>query len=503
MHKLAAGLCLTLAPALAAQGLPPQRTPDFGEVRRIIREGLVNEKATAAAVAVVRDGVIIWEEAFGWADSAAGVRATPNSAFQLASLNKTIEATLAAVLEQKHRVDLDKPVNDYLRTTSVSSPASDVRGVTLRRLFTHTAGVSTFDLGCDTGLPASACHFPSADETIRDYGIIARAPGGEFDYSNIGYFIATEALARAAGRPARDLMRDEVFRPLGMAHSSFGLDSAEARLAVVPNTIAWGLVPNSIGPPTEYRTARGYSSAHDLALFAAFHMKAHRRDQRAVLSDAFVDSMQNVTVPTDQAGSRYGLGWWIEEDRFGYRSALAQGGNDRAQAWLRMIPAERVAVVLLVNRGVGFPGSAVDVALSALLPKYAEGIAAKARLAAAAPTTPPAAPRMLDSAATGRWTGAVFAAGGKVPVAFEIDSSGKVRATIGTRSDSGTARFGRQLVIRLPGDLEAPNPPGIQRQISLYLRPYNGGWGGVATVRPPGATGTDGRVSYWAELRRP
>jgi CubicO group peptidase (beta-lactamase class C family) len=497
----AAGLCLAFAPALAAQA--PQPAPDFAEVRRIIREGLVNEKATAAAVAVVRDGAIIWEEAFGWADSSNGLRATPNSAFQLASLNKTIEATLAAVLEQQHRVDLDKPVNDYLRTTSVSSPAWDARGATLRRLLMHTAGVSTFDLGCDTGLPASACHFPTADETIRDYGIIARPPGSEFDYSNIGYFIATVALERAAGRPARDLMRDEVFRPLGMMHSSFGLDSAESRLAVVPSTFAWGLVRDPIGPPTEYRTARGYSSAHDLALFAAFHLKAHRRDQRAVLTDAAIDSMLNATVPTDRADSRYGLGWWIEEDRFGYRSALAQGGNDRASTWLRMIPSERVAVVVLVNRGVGFPSSAVDVALAALLPKYADGLAAKARAAAAAPTTPPAAPRMVDSAVTGRWTGAVHTAGGKVPVAFLIDSTGTVRATIGTRSDSGTARLGRQLVVRISGDLEAAAPPGIQRDIRLYLRPYNGGWGGVATVRPPGATGTDGRVSYWMELRRP
>ncbi|HEU4994193.1 MAG TPA: serine hydrolase domain-containing protein [Gemmatimonadaceae bacterium] len=501
------GLYLILAPALAAQdaqGL--QGAPDFAEVRRIIREGLVNEKATAAAVAVVRDGAIIWEEAFGWADSANGLRATPNSAFQLASLNKTIEATLAAILQQQHRVDLDKPVNDYLRTTSVSSPAWDVRGVTLRRLLTHTAGVSTFDLGCDTGLPASACHFPTADQTIRDYGIIARPPGAEFDYSNIGYFIATVALERAAGRSARDLMRDEVFLPLSMTTSSFGLDSAESRLAVVPYTLAWGPVRDPIGAPTEYRTARGYSSAHDLALFAAFHMKAHRRDQRAALTDAAIDSMQNATVPGDRAGSRYGLGWWIEEDRFGYRSTLAQGGNDRASTWLRMIPSERVAVVLLVNRGVGFPSQAVDAALAVLLPRYADGLAAQVRAAAAAPPspmTPPAAPRILDSTATGRWTGAVYAAGGKVPVALAIDSTGAVRATIGTRGDSGTARLGRQLSVRIPGDLEAAAPPGISRDIRLYLKPHNGGWGGVATVRPPSATGTDGRVSYWAELRRP
>jgi CubicO group peptidase (beta-lactamase class C family) len=497
----AVGLCLTISSALDAQG--SQGAPDFTEVRRIIRDGMTNEKATAAAIAVMRDGAIIWEEGFGWADSANNLPATPNSAFQLASLNKTIEATLAAVLQQQHRVDLDKPVNDYLHTTSVSSPVWDVRRVTLRRLLMHTAGVSTFDLGCDMGLQASACHFPTADETIRDYGIIVRPPDAEFDYSNLGYFISTEALARAVGRPARDLMRDEVFRPLGMMHSSFGLDSAESRLAVVPSTYAWGLVRDPIAAPTDYRTAKGYSSAHDLALFAAFHMKAHLRNQRAVLTDAAIDSMQNATVPAD-GGSRYGLGWWIEENRFGYRSALAQGGNDRAQAWLRMIPSERVAVVLLVNRGAGFPSQAVDAALGALLPKYAEGLAAQAGATpAGTPTTPSSTMRMLDSTSTGRWTGTVYAADGKVPVAFVIDSIGAVRATIGTRVDSGTARLGRQLVLRIPGDLEAATPPGIQRQMSFYLRAYNGGWGGVATVRPPAATGTDGRVSYWMELKRP
>src|SRR5262249_23716109 len=316
-----------------------------------------------------------------------------------------------------------------------------------------------------------------------------------------GYFIATEALARAAGRPARDLMRDEVFRPLGMLHSSFGLDSAESRLAVVPSTYSWGLVRDRIGAPADYRSARGYSSAHAPTLFAAFHMKAHRRDQRAVLTDAAIDSMQNATVPTDN-GSRYGLGWWIEEDRFGYRAALAQGGNDRVQTWLRMIRSERVAVVVLANGGVGFPSRAVDAALAALLPQDAEGLAAQARAAAVAQGPPPVARMKLDTSETGRWVGLVYAAGGRVPVTFDVDSTGKVRATIGICGDSGTARRGGQLVIRIPGDLEAANPPGMQRQVSLYLRPYKGGWGGVATVRPPAATGTDGCVSYWVELRR-
>ena len=286
-----------------------------------------------------------------------------------------------------------------------------------------------------------------------------------------------------------------------MRHSSIGLDSAEAPLVVVPYRWGRGLVREPVTTTSGYESSRGYASAHDLALFGAFHLKAHRRDQLAILSDAAIDSMQNATVPAG-TGQRYGLGWWIEDDRFGFRTVLAQGGNEGAQAWLRLVPSERVAVAVVVNKGIGFAELATDAALAAMLPKYAEGLAAKQAAAASASTPSTATRRSLDSTLTGYWVGAVHAVGGKVPVEFVIDSSGTVRAQIGARSDVGTARFGGQLVIRIPGDLEAANPPGIQRQISLYLRPYKGGWGGVATVRPPSATGMDGRVSYFVEIMR-
>src|SRR6185369_12165973 len=125
---------------------------------------------------------------------------------------------------------------------------------------------------------------------------------------------------------------------------------------------------------SDYLSFSGWASAHDLALFAAFHLKAHRPDQRAILSDAAIDSMQDVSVPTGTGTQRYGLGWWIE-DRFGYRTVLAQGGNSGAQAWLRLVPSERVAAVVLVNKGVAFAGAASDALLAALLPKYKDAMA--------------------------------------------------------------------------------------------------------------------------------
>ena len=464
-------ICLLIATQLHAQ--TPVSAPDFAETRRLIAEGMAKDSVPAAAIAVLKDGKIIWEEGFGWA--------TPFTPFQLASLAKTFEATLALVLHQQHRLDLDTPVNDYLRTTAVSSPVGDPRGVTLRSLLRHTAGLSTFNIWCD---PSQPCRFPSADETISRYGVVA-GPPGYFDYSNLGFFVAGITMGRAAGRPLRDLLRDEVFRPLGMMNASLGL--------------------HQLSPPGEldYAHSTGFASAHDLALFAAFHLKTRRPDQRAILPDADIDLMQDSIVPTGQRdGEGYGLGWWTEENRFGYRSVLAQGGNNLAQAWLRLIPSERVAVAVLFNKGIGFGEAVTDAALAAVLPRYGEALRARST-----PAAPPTAPIPLDSTIVGSWRGRVRTADQEIPLELTIAATGAVQALIGTRSDTGRARLSTitpgMLIVRLSGDLETSSPPGLNRLTRFYLRPRETGFGGVVTTRPPTASGLDGSVSYWAEIGRP
>jgi hypothetical protein len=163
---------------------------------------------------------------------------------------------------------------------------------------------------------------------------------------------------------------------------------------------------------------------------------------------------------------------------------------------------------VLVNKGVAFAGAATDAALAAVLPKYAEAMAAAAATAKAQSSTPAtaAARRPLDSTMVGAWVGVVRAAGRDVPVQLTIASAGELRARIGARADSGVARASAQIVgrllLRIPGDLEGPNPAGMSREMRMYLDRRGAGFGGVITTRPPGATGLDGSVSYWMEIAR-
>src|SRR5438067_2521922 len=132
-----------------------------------------------------------------------------------------------------------------------------------------------------------------------------------------------------------------------------------------------------------------------------FHLKAHLPDQKAILSDASIDAMQNSTV--DTGDRRYGLGWWVIEDFFGYRGMLGQGGTDDAQAWLQLIPSEGIVVAALSNTGDQLPETAMQETLSVVLPPFRE------RRAKASTHTSPDRPGVDQPSASllGQWVGLV------------------------------------------------------------------------------------------------
>ena len=490
MRVALAVLALTIA-ASQAQG---QR---FDDARQLIRASMARDSLPGLAISVSRGDSILWEEGFGWADAEARLPALPTTPFALASLTKAIVATAAMRLSERGRLNLDHAANDYL-ATKVWSPAWDVSAATVRRLASHTAGLSTFDVWC----PDASCRVPSSDEIIRDYAAVVSPPGERIDYSNIGYFVLGEVMARASGRDLAAVLADEVFRPLGMISSSLGVDEARA----AQTAVSYGWVRGRV--PLETRATRrtplsgassGYASAHDLVVFGRTQAKVHQRGSKALLSSAAIDTMQTPAIPG--SGSRYAMGWSVEPDRFGYRSLLAQGGTDAAAAWLRIVPSEQIVVAVVANKGVGFPGEVIDAVIGALLPRYAEA-RKSAPPSAASPTAP--VPVRLDSAVTGAWSGTARVGATTSPIEFVVGETGDVRARLGARSDTaiGKARMnGVRLRIAVPGDLNTSDSSRVG-QVVFYIRPHAGALVGHVTTGPPPETRLFGSVTWFVEVRR-
>src|SRR5215472_16016962 len=92
----------------------PVFADQFDSVRDFIRKHMIETGAPAVAVAVARDGRIVWEEGFGWANREQGIAANEHTMFTLASISKPITATGLMLLVERKRLDLDTPVNQYL-----------------------------------------------------------------------------------------------------------------------------------------------------------------------------------------------------------------------------------------------------------------------------------------------------------------------------------------------------------------------------------------------------
>jgi hypothetical protein len=235
--------------------------------------------------------------------------------------------------------------------------------------------------------------------------------------------------------------------------------------------------------------------------FGMFHLKAHLPNQKAILSDAGIDLMQNATVEVGDGG-RYGLGWWVKENLYGYRSVLGQGGTNDASASLQLIPTEGIVVVALANTGTTLPGDVIHEVLSTLLPTYREKRAEDLGKTPKQPQ-PPAAP---SNSMVGNWKGFIRTYRGNLPLALSISPLGEVQATLGSQPATAfkNPRFENERLTGITAgalntdDDTGPDPYDLD--FELYLRGHE--LNGAVTTRPQAGAKHFTRLPFWVELQK-
>lgn len=482
--------------------MEPTSSERFAAVRENIRASLLEESLPSLTVAVAQNGIVLWEEAFGWADRENRVPATPHTLYSLASISKPITATGLMVLVERGRLDLDRAANEYLGQAKLCARVGDARAATIRRVAGHTAGLP---LHYQFFYADEPYRRPSMDQTILRYGNLITAPGERFQYSNLGYGVLDELIARVSGRSFGEFMRAEVFLPLGMLHASVdiaaGLEAYQA-LRYGEDGVAY--------PFYDFDHPGGsaiFCSAHDLLRFGMFHLKEQLADQQPILSDAAIDQMQHPATP-DHKG--YGIGWSLYE-QYGYAIVKHDGGMGGVNTTLMLVPSERIAVAVLANGNSALPYRIAEDCLATLLPPYREQLAAARE----------AGQNKADSAAVfkpprslvGEWHGAVHTPDGERALMLKFKPDGDVHARVGERLstlvndvklENGALRGA------LLGDLKTADanrrPYELRLDLNLRGRVINGAVVALSTFDGEGG-GAPGRrvgngLSYWAELHK-
>lgn len=186
------------------------------------------------ALAVVEDGQVANESFYS-----TGKPVNRNTVFQVASLSKWISAIGVMKLVEDGKLDLDSSVSHYLTRWQLPNSSFDNEQVTIRRLLSHTAGL-TDGLGYSgfvtknsiQTLEESLTHAADADQGISGSVQVGLAPGSEFKYSGGGYTLLQLIIEEVTKQPFATYMKQEILNPLGLIASSYiWSDSSNLQLA--------------------------------------------------------------------------------------------------------------------------------------------------------------------------------------------------------------------------------------------------------------------------------
>ena len=293
-------------------------------------------------ISIVKDGQVLLEKGYGYADLA---KLKPVDArttlFRPGSVSKLF--TWTAVMQQVEagKIDLDADVNKYL---DFQIPAYEGKPITMRNIMTHRTGFEEVvkDLITFNG------DGPTDEQTVKKY-IPPRIypPGTVVGYSNYATSLAGYIVQRVSGEPFMDYLDRHIFKPLGMANSTFRQPLPEAMRANMSVGYKDSDTPGDGFEQISMPAAGSLSStADDMAKF----MIAHLNDGAGLLKPETAKQMHEFVVKSFPDLNGNALGFY--EQSYNGRRAIAHGGDTvYFHSELLLFPAEKVGFYMSVNAG--------------------------------------------------------------------------------------------------------------------------------------------------------
>ena len=177
-----------------------------------------NQATPGVALAVVKDGKIIFKKGYGAANLEYDTPITPKTVFQIASVSKQFTAFSIYLLEKQGKISLDDDIRKY-----VPEVPDFGKPIKIKHLLAHTSGIrDQWSL-----LTLAGWRMDDIITTEQILKIIRRQkelnfePGSQFSYSNSGYTLLAEIAARVSGKTFAEYMKENIFAPLGMNDTQF------------------------------------------------------------------------------------------------------------------------------------------------------------------------------------------------------------------------------------------------------------------------------------------
>jgi uncharacterized protein YbbC (DUF1343 family)/CubicO group peptidase (beta-lactamase class C family) len=315
----------------------PAQTVDqsrFARIDEVIQADIAAQKLPGAVVVVGQGDSVVYRQTYGHrALQPAPEPMTADTIFDLASLTKVVATTSAVMmLVEDGRIRLTDPVALHIPEFAKYGK----NRVTIRHLLTHMSGLRPdVDLG-DPWVGYDAAIALATEE------VLMAPPGQRFVYSDIGFFLLAEIVARVSGQPFPEFVQARLFDPLKMVDTGF-TPAADLRGRIAPTEVCtpygWPcagpdaqMLRGTVHDPTARRMggiaghAGLFSTADDLTRFARMLLRGGELDGARVMSPLTVARMISPSTPVDESNVR-GLGWDMDSAFSSNRGELLPVGS--------------------------------------------------------------------------------------------------------------------------------------------------------------------------------
>ncbi|HEY3899704.1 MAG TPA: serine hydrolase [Chthoniobacter sp.] len=292
------------------------------------------------AMLVGRDGQILFQGGYGFADVEKKIPITPETKFRIGSVTKQFTAAAILKLAEEGKLATSDPLAKYFPNIP------NAEKITLRHLLTHTSGLHSYTERAD--------FFAGVTKPITPADLIASmqketpdfAPGTKFKYCNSGYFILGEIVAKVSGKSLADYLRSTFFEPLGMKDTGIYVNATPPAGAALGYAVNEG---ESATPALDWDMSWAggagaiYSTVGDL-----FRWTEALHAGRVVNAE----SLKAMTSPNPLPGSSDGLNYGFGLVLSNIQRLPAIWHNGGLQGWssnLVWLPQQKVTLVALAN----------------------------------------------------------------------------------------------------------------------------------------------------------
>jgi len=312
--------------------------PSFDKLVTNIFKNTQTGTTSGVSVLVSKNGEIIYEKSFGYADVGNKVPVNSNTKFRIGSITKQFIASAILKLQEEGKINIQDKLSKFIP----DFPRGDE--VTIHHLLTHTSGIHSYT---DRPNFMKYVTMPITPQLLVDT-IKGRPydfnPGEKYLYNNSGFYLLGYIIEKISGKSLTEYLKDTFFKPLGMNNSGVYkttelLDNEAYGYSYQNDTIV-----KAVNWDMSWAGGAGsiYSTVKDLYTWneAVFNGKVLKEES---LKAAFSSAVLNNNSKTD-----YGYGWALQDIR-GVKFISHGGGLNGFLSYLERQPESKVTVVVLCN----------------------------------------------------------------------------------------------------------------------------------------------------------